>query len=122
MATSEAKHFDAEEMNPRLVSPRSARAGAVYTINRAASISRSTARNSGAVGELEQVERRTTEACHGETIPSPARLRGYSIAGQVERDVGEYVFSAPDQPAASGFDQKRAGIDTEALGGPLGMA
>ena len=29
---------------------------------------------------------------------------------------------APDQPAASGFDQKRAGIDTEASGGRLGMA
>src|SRR2546423_799965 len=38
MATSEAKHFDADEMNPRLGSSRSARAAAVYTIRRAASI------------------------------------------------------------------------------------
>jgi hypothetical protein len=36
--TSEAKHFDAEAMNPRLGSPRSPRAAAEYTISRAASI------------------------------------------------------------------------------------
>ena len=107
-------------MDLRLVLRCSARAAAVYSINRAASISRSTARNSRcSSGSWKKSNRRTTEACRGETIPSPGRLRGYSIAGQVERDVGEHVFLAPDQPAASGFDQKRAGIDTEALGGPL---
>ncbi|SKT93838.1 Uncharacterised protein [Mycobacteroides abscessus subsp. abscessus] len=37
MATSLAKHLDAEEMKPRFFSPRSARAAAVYTMRRAAS-------------------------------------------------------------------------------------
>ena len=38
MATSEAKHFAAEEMKLSPFSPRSARAAALYTISRAASI------------------------------------------------------------------------------------
>ena len=49
-------------------------------------------------------------------------LGGCSIAGQIERDVGEHVFLAPDQPATSGFDQKRAGVDIEPSGGRLGVA
>ena len=35
IATSEAKHVDADEMKPRSGSPRSARAAAVWTISRA---------------------------------------------------------------------------------------
>jgi hypothetical protein len=36
IVTSEAKHFDTEEMTPRSGLPRSARAAAQYTIRRAA--------------------------------------------------------------------------------------